>query len=229
MSAVKPPRAPGAPDLSGEHTFSFKYWGQLKYFGLSEGTPDLFSGIYEGLGRVGPELGQLRHGKHVNSEPYNYHKVDLTQAKVPLKRDDFDWLPDAIRKNKAEFDFFQFSIFHEPIRIVGFFDARKPIFHVVLVDLHHNIQTARNFPDATYCYPVLSRGEELIRVVNDVKEWTDRSQCSCKIAIQKIIEEDATYTKGFVFIPRDTLDMGIQKAAAKGKTHKDIYEDGVLV
>lgn len=149
------------PSRSRTITFSFRYWGQCRYFGL-EGAPANW--LIELLNRLG-DLAQYEIDAFdrdpVLRDSYRYHAVNWDQPGIPIARSDLTWVPDVYRDNTDDYPFYQFHVSKGAGRFAGFWDEHE-VFNVVLLDPHHNLQPIKKLRyETTDCRSLKIREEAL--------------------------------------------------------------------
>lgn len=130
---------PGNIPRGKDLVFSFRYWAQSENFGVGDQKPGWFVSLLERLRSLsGMTYDELVRNRSM-SGALRFHEIDWTGKNVPVKPDDFDWVPEQYRQNQEEFPFFQFHISKAMGRFFGFFD-QTGVFQIVGLDPHHNIQ-----------------------------------------------------------------------------------------
>jgi hypothetical protein len=130
------------PDHSKGWSFSFKYYKQIDFFGLKAESPAWFSALLDRLQDFCSKKPDDFNSNHAEKRDYRYHPIDWNARNIPVKREDLDWIDRDIIENEADFPFYQFQISKANGRIVGFWDVKQTVFHIVLLDPKHNIQPA---------------------------------------------------------------------------------------
>lgn len=82
------------------------------------------------------------NSSYADKQGYRYHAIDWNATNIPISRRELDWVDPNIIRNEEEFPFYQFQISNANGRIVGFWDVKQTVFHIVLLDPKHNIQPA---------------------------------------------------------------------------------------
>lgn len=125
-------------------TFSFSYFKQIPNFQIGECSKGWHIGLLERLGALGTMTPQEVLEENRGSIALRCHPIDWSAKNIPIQRKDLDWLPKEILDNETDFPIMQFSITKSTGRIVGYFDRDSSIFHIVLLDPEHNINTSLN-------------------------------------------------------------------------------------
>jgi hypothetical protein len=170
MPSVGPvPTEEGTAPREKLWSFSFRFWRQMDHFGF-EGAglnAGWFVSLLDQLKSLSQETVEdiRRGGDSRKAKVLRYHEINWSQPNIPIKRQDFDWLPEDFLDNEAEFPFFQFQISTGKGRIVGFWDDAE-IFNVLLLDPRHNLQPSKDFNyRVDPCAPMRNQFEELEHVL----------------------------------------------------------------
>jgi len=119
--------------------FSFKFFNQIKDFGLGESDSKWFVSLLNQL----KDLSKVNRKDVLEStafkKAYRYHKINWKQKNIPIARKDLNWIDKDYLDNEEEYEMYQFQISMALGRIVGFWDENL-IFNIVLLDPLHNIQ-----------------------------------------------------------------------------------------
>lgn len=127
---------------SPKWVFSFQYFKQIKFFGLSNDKVNnkWFVSLLEKLRELGlVEIEQFKTSSNLK-QTWRYHEIDWYHTNVPIKRSSLDWIPAVYLNNEDEYPMMQFQISKALGRIVGFWNETSTIFNIVLLDSLHNIQ-----------------------------------------------------------------------------------------
>jgi len=125
-------------------TFSFRFWDQIKYFGLDTSEKKWFISLLERLKGLSKEklitvLEDANYQRNIR-----YHTINWKQTNIPISREDLNWIDTDYLENGEEYEFYQFQLSTGKGRIVGFWDENL-IFNIVLLDPLHNMQPSKNF------------------------------------------------------------------------------------
>lgn len=123
-----------------EWSFSFKYYKQIKLFGLDSIDAKWFVSLIEKLSDFSKIDRESFFKDHKSKQDNRYHKINWNATNIPIKKRDLSWIDTTILENEEEFPFLQFQISKALGRVVGFWNSN--IFHIVLLDPKHNIQPA---------------------------------------------------------------------------------------
>lgn len=106
---------------------------------------------------------------------WRYHPIDWGKKNVPIKRTDCNWIEKTYLNNEEDYPFVQLTVSKARGRFVGFFDEGG-VFHIVLLDYHHNIQPSKDVAyRVTPCEPL---GCEWSFVMLSIGKLKDSAKCS---------------------------------------------------
>lgn len=120
--------------------FSFRFWNQVKYFGVDQCDNGWFVSLLSRL----KDLSGLSIEETTNSAiagAIRYHPIDWKARSIPISKSDIDWLGEY---SSPDYELVQFHVSKALGRVVGFFDEDM-IFNIVLLDPLHNIQPSKTF------------------------------------------------------------------------------------
>lgn len=209
-----------------------QYWRQIENFALSHVPPEWFVDLLEGLRDTAPQLGPIIDGDMKLRDTFHFHRVIWTNAKVTIRRSDLDWLPADIRNNEAEFPLHQLSLVKGHFRVIGWPDDDK-IFHIALIDPHHNIHKTKNYTVGQYCHEQLGAHHQMLEAINELGEHL-RSNKNCGLAQCGVYErlaalKDAYSLKGQIYIDPDIIEEAVVLISqGKAKSVVDIFTTGVI-
>lgn len=117
--------------------FSFEYWQQRDFFGLSCEKVDApwFVSVLDQLALLSKE--EIETVIRYKRDALRFHEIDWNAKNIPIKKSDINWLHPEISLDELEIC--QVHISKGMGRIVGFFDDRS-VFCVLLLDPMHNLQ-----------------------------------------------------------------------------------------
>src|SRR5690606_27420821 len=159
---------------------------------------------------------------------YRYHVIDWDARNIPIKRSDLNWIDKDILTNEVEFPFYQFQISKANGRIVGFWDAKQTIFHIVLLDPKHNIQPSKYFDyrvDNTSLLPC--KYTSLLAEIDRVKS----KKCFCEKCTFKnelVNLQDKFNTGNFVYFQLDDDYYEEFRLKTKDKSIGELIELWIL-
>ena len=119
-------------------SFSFQYYRQIPYFETGDQDNQWFASLLDRLKDLSGKDSCLL-GDATAKSAYRLHPINWQQPRIPVKKNDLNWIPAEYRNNDA-IEFLQFEISQAMGRVVGFFNETNEIFHIVLLDPKHNIQ-----------------------------------------------------------------------------------------
>ena len=179
MSSIRPslipPSRTGIPEPNRlarkEWVLSFRYYRQIPYFGLdgAEFSNSWSAALLARLASFTAENAEdlMGSNKH-RGAGWRFHPINWSQPKIPICREDLNWIPQSILGNPEEYPFYQFSISQGSGRVVGFPDGN--IFFVVLLDPLHNAQPSKDYDyKVNDCYPILTPYEELFNRIESLR------------------------------------------------------------
>lgn len=152
-------------------SFSFRFWRQIKFFGLNQTNQHWFVALLEKLEDLS------RYHKHDlvadTSRPqntYRYHAVDWDAKNIPIKQSDLDWVDAAYRENPVEYPLMQLQISKALGRIIGFWDERD-VFNIVLLDPLHNMQPSKKYSYKLHnCWPLENEHAVLVHGLDQARK-----------------------------------------------------------
>ena len=119
-------------------SFSFQYYRQIPYFEIGDQDNHWFASLLDRLKDLSGKDSSLM-GDATAKDAYRLHPINWNQPRIPIKKDDLNWIPSEYRNNSA-IEFVQFEISKAMGRVVGFFNETNELFFIVLLDPKHNIQ-----------------------------------------------------------------------------------------
>lgn len=165
-------------------TFSFKYWKQIKFFGLSKIRSDWFVDLLDRL----KELNRFTReqwdtevlGNRWSGGRWHYHLVNWSAPNIPITKADLDWVPKHFLE-EPDFGLWQLGLGASGGRIIGFWE-RDHVFAIVLCDPLHNM-----WPSATTGYRVSdcdvqpSSAEMMHLAIDDARRSLTCSETGCNL------------------------------------------------
>jgi len=139
---VQTPRI-GAPPPPRRWTFTFRYWKQIKNFGLDRLRDNWFVSLLERMHELGTQniddvMAYLEEGNKEAADALRFHKIDHDHEHVTMKREEFDWVDKTYLDYEDTYPICQVHVSKAFGRIIGFFDETKT-FNVLLLDPNHNL------------------------------------------------------------------------------------------
>lgn len=205
--------------------FSFEFFNQIEYFGLSESDPKWFVSLLEKLRDLGSIDVDSFKSDYTQRNSWRYHPIEWTQPHIPIQRKDLTWLPSDYLNNEDDFPLLQFQISKGLGRVVGFWGVGSNIFYIVLLDPLHNLQ-----PSKSYGYkvddssPLSCQYSSLLADIENSlrKKSTNCSECEAFKFLEKIPTKNNSTNFFAVFIDDETNER------LKDKDVKYILELGLL-
>ena len=225
------PVATKTKQSDGKWKFSFRFWRQIDYFGLTQATSKWFVSFLERLQSISNEkVDDFITNPRLKTN-YRYHSINWSQKNIPIQRKELTWLHKDYLDNEQEFPLIQFQVSKALGRIVGFFDEEKT-FNIVLLDPLHNIQPSKYYNyKVDSCYPLAC---ELTSLTNTLLELTDRNDCpnpSCNL-VQGLKDIEASrYSTNIVMFNANDIDIrDADNIIKNGKcaSYTDIFQLGIV-
>jgi hypothetical protein len=209
-------------------SFSFKYFEQIRYFGLGDADTNWFIALIDRLKDLSSQKVDYLLSNYTARDAYRFHPIDWAAKNIPMQRKDFSWIDRNILENEDEYPFLQFQVSTALGRVVGFFDENHKHFYVVLLDHKHNIQPSKknNYTvnDTTILYCDYSSFLMDIDKIKGLKCPVD--ECRCKDEIKQIPTK-AGRGKFIYFNIDDEYYEELMKLT-EDKSLKQIIENGIL-
>lgn len=216
-------------------SFSFRYWTQLKYFGLKGEGIDMpwVVSVLERLKQLSADYVETVLKNHAMKGQLRFHPIDWQAQNIPIGQTDISGLP-AHYTNSPEFALHQFQVSTGKGRVVGFFDENW-VFNIVLLDPLHNLQPSKHFDYAVDpCWPLSC---ELTSLCEGIKEGI--AQCTtygCQAAKQVALlahgheQHHEQFEILMVKVKDQTQLQWAKELVAQGKVASiaEIFEAGLL-
>ena len=217
------PEIPKQLEKKTKWRFSFEYFGQMKHFGLGAISSSWFVSLLERLKELSSEDIESFSKDYLKYTGLRYHKINWSAKKIPIKKEDIDWVHKDIISNEDEFPFYQFHVSKSLGRVVGFWGPES-IFFIVLLDPLHNLQPSKDY---NYYIDDTKIGScELSSVLEDINQakifGCENKDCDLKSQINNIPSKLNQGNFIYSVLDDDTLEM------AKDYDIKEIIESGVL-
>lgn len=152
-------------------SFSFRFFRQIKNFGISGKNDVWMSGLLEQLclmsSKNADELFADKNQKHA----LRMHPIDLYSGETALSEEDFKFIPVKFQPNPEDCPIMQFHISKANGRVIGFFNENHTVFYIVYLDPNHNAQfCAYSDYRVRKVEPCMSELDDLkIRLANHVR------------------------------------------------------------
>jgi len=197
-----PEQTPPAPDP--KLSFSFTFYNQREFFGLSTVDSKWFISLIVRLGNLNQHYVEEVLSNQALRKTLRFHEIDWEAKNIPIQRNEFTWIPEVFLNNPVEYPFFQISVSRALGRIVGFFDASN-IFQIILLDPLHNIQPSQyndyvvrpSDPEHDLYSHLLNRYQKLDALMSSKCPFQD-NECKLKENVQMIKADIEPYAIFFV-------------------------------
>jgi len=210
-----------------EWLFSFKYFRQIKNFGLNKSDSNWFVSLLERFNELSKIDIDTLHKDHKTKNNLRNHLIDWEAKNIPISRNDCNWIDKDIIENEIEYPFVQFQVSKALGRIVGFWDIN--IFYIVLLDPLHNLQPSEyNDYKIRDCNILTSQYSSLLKDIDDLKRKNiDCKSCNIANDLQNI-PTNLNNTNAIVFFLDDDY-LEAFKTISKNKSISEIIENGLIV
>jgi len=181
IPVVNVPLIPDNFKQAPKWAFSFKYFHQIPYFGLSESDTKWFVSLLNRLRDLCKHEIETFFRDYTTRDAYRYHKIDWETKNIPIQRDECNWIDKHYLSNNEDYPFIQFQISQSLGRVIGFWDESHTVFHIVLLDPLHNMQPAQSFNyKVDDCYPLSCHHSSLLLDIERLKQ-TKCIQSGCTL------------------------------------------------
>lgn len=215
--------------------FSFRYWNQLKFFGL-EGKGignDWLVSVLERLKQLSGDPIERVYRDSGTRDTLRFHAINWQAKNIPIKPVDIPSLPSHCIDN-PEFALHQFQISKAKGRVVGFFDENW-VFNIVLLDPLHNLQPSKHFDyQVNPCSPlsceITSLREGIKQGISDCKV----DGCQAVQRVKNLVHQQEHYAEEFQILMVKITDQSqldwAKDLVAKGQVDSlaAIFEMGLL-
>jgi hypothetical protein len=185
---ARPSAKSGDPPEQALWAFSFRYFRELKFFGVGGKDAGWFTAMLEKLSELSRKTIASTNSNRAEKMAWRLHEIDWAAKGIPIQRDALNWIDRPYLENEKEFPLQQFQITKALGRVIGFFDERR-IFNVVLLDPMHNLQPS-DYSDykvrATIVSETVSAG--VIRFIENRLETCKEAGCVCRTEYAKFQE-----------------------------------------
>lgn len=223
------PSIPSDLKTSPGLSFSFKYFRQIKNFGLDSIQTNWFVSLLERL-QAFCSIEKDYLLTPAGRQSLRYHAIDWDSKNIPIKVSDINWVDKKYIGNPDEFPFVQFHVSKALGRVIGFWSETGLVFHVVLLDPMHNMQPSNyNNYKINDCEPLSCQYSSLICDVEDLRNGAYCKTADCKMlsALNKIPTKSNISNMIVISLDDDFVEL-LNQAADSGKTIKQIFEAGLL-
>jgi len=227
----KTPKAAGNAPPPQKFSFSFRYFKQVKSFGLNKQENKWFVALLCMLRELSKETVDDFLKDSCKRNKYRYHTVDWNRKNIPIKLKELEWVDSLYLENPDEYPMVQFQVSATLGRVVGFFDEVN-VFNIVLLDPLHNIcPTKSRGYKVDSCSPLSC---DDITLLNNLKSLISNNKCehSCSLLEDFNNLPFDLYSKLGVFVlslKEDNFDK-IQNIISNGKCSsvEELLEYGVM-
>jgi len=217
-----------------EWSFSFKYFNQIKYFGLDKSDSSWFVSLLERFKELSKVEIDIFLRDFNLQDNLRYHEINWEATNIPISRTDCTWVDKDILKNEVDYPFVQFHISKALGRVVGFWDAN--VFCIVLLDPLHNIQPYNDEKDkkrisSNYkihdCNILSCQYTSLLKDLDDIKrKYPNCENCNIISQINELPWRNSNSNAVIFFLDDDYLSHF--KEISKNKSISEIFENGLI-
>jgi hypothetical protein len=228
VSQIKVPKVANEPATPTTWSFSFRYFGQRKYFGLDRTEPKWFVSL----------LVRLKELSEINKDEFDrqqhlrdnarYHIVNWDAKNCPIRRSDIESMPPTYRNNEIEYPLFQFDIGKAFGRIIGFWNETSTVFHIVLLDPLHNMHPHKIVDyRVRECYPLGSEYADLNIYLERVRtQRCEHENCGYRRQLES--QEIHPFPENMVIAYLDDTFLAQKKRILRQRSVSEILEAGIL-
>jgi hypothetical protein len=209
-------------------SFSFKYFGQDRYFGLADSEPKWFVSLLERLKDLSAQSVDSFLSSYSIKDAYRYHLIDWNATNIPIQRKDIDWVDKNIIDNEVDYQFYQFQVSKAKGRVVGFWEPGFDYFYIVLLDTKHNLQPSKDYDYRVDNTVILHcQYTSLMMDIDRVKGiQCTANDCKCKHELIQLPKKHDGGNVIYFKIEDEYLDEFHSKI--KNKSLREIIELGLL-
>ena len=215
-------------------SFSFRFWEQLKYFGLKGNEIDnqWMVNVLDRFKELSTQTVDkvILNGGQASAD--RYHAIDWTAKNIPIQRSQITSIPSEY--SGEEYELHQFQVSKGEGRIVGFFDE-KWVFNIVLFDPLHNIQPSKyNDYSVRPCFPLDSEFAQMQEGISKCLEHCEAQECKAAAKLKDMATGSRAHFGSFGILMikvanKQIIDDLNQTAEAKGIPVEQILSDGITV
>ncbi|WP_426094057.1 hypothetical protein [Flavobacterium sp. DSR2-3-3] len=215
-------------DKNKKWAFSFEFFNQIKFFGLSNSDPQWFVSLIERLKDLSQKERSAIFSDKNTKNFYRYHRINWESKNIPIDKSDITWVNKLYIDNDDDFPFHQFQISKANGRVVGFWNEDHTIFYIVLLDPLHNLQPSKNYHYVVNdCYPLSCEYSSMkIDIHNAMREKPQCNDCNIKNSISKIPTKLSSCNAILGYLDDDFLNE-YEKISHK-VSFSEIMEEGIL-
>ncbi|MEI7924489.1 MAG: hypothetical protein WCJ40_21485 [Planctomycetota bacterium] len=218
-----------APQSEKRWVFSFRFWKQIKNFGLEQSDSKWFIALLEKLA----DLSKLKQEQFlkdgVDRDNWRFHKIHWQQKNIPVQRKDLDWIPGTYLDNETEYELFQFQITQSLGRVIGFFDENQE-FNIVLLDPLHNMQPSKSFDYKVHsCKPDSTHYADLLKDVEKAQKHNCLlPECPAYIELCRLPRTDHAHMISIMRLHEETYIQMTDCIDRYNSTIEDILDYGMM-
>lgn len=214
-------------------SFSFRFWEQLKHFGL-DGKEIDNQWMVNVLDRF-KELSTQTVDKVIldggQASADRFHAINWKAKNIPIQRSHITSIPKEY--SGEEYELHQFQVSKGEGRIVGFFDE-KWVFNVVLFDPLHNIQPSKyNDYSVRPCFPLDSELTQIQEGIFRCLEHCETHECKAAAKLKDIADKSKRHFESFevllVKVANKQLIEDLNQTTANGISVEQILSDGITL
>lgn len=215
-------------DKNKKWAFSFEFFKQIPFFGLSRSESKWFVSLIERLKDLSQKERSAIFSDRSTKNFYRYHKINWESENIPINKSDITWVSKEYIGNDDDFPFHQFQISKGNGRVVGFWNEDHTIFYIVLLDPLHNLQPSKKYNYVVDdCYPLSCEYSSMQSDIHNVmREKPKCDDCNIKNKISKIPTKLNQSTAIVGYLDDDFLKE--YEKISHQKSLSEILEAGIL-
>ena len=239
-SAAAPERRARAAEASTrpvnpKWSFGLKFFRETRFFGFDASDIDrrwMTSMLYR-LGELsGLRVLDVMDDAGVREGTLRIHDIDWAGRNVPIKPEQFDWLPPACRAAGDELVLIQIAVSKAEGRLIGFFDE-EAIFQIVLFDPLHNAQPSKyNDYKVRLSKPLGCEVTALRHEVAQVMAKSRERDCGCDADLAAALEWRRDQRGSAIVMPvidgTEIADADQLIAEGRVGSYRDIFAAGLV-
>jgi len=215
-------------------SFSYRYFSEMKNFGLDSGRIDkkwALSVVYRLQELSKLTLSEVFNSRDLAEGSLRFHEINWNQKNIPIQRADLHWIDKDYLDNPEEFPIMQIAVSRAEGRLVGFFDEQNS-FQIVLFDPLHNAQPSKfNGYKVVLCQPL---GCELTAIRDAASKAAAKiaeRECDCSQDLSGALTWRKSHSGTAIVIPSfdnsivndadDLIELGV------AKDHEHIIRAGI--
>lgn len=210
------------PSEEQRWSFSYRYFSEIKNFGLDSGKVDkkwTISVVYRLQELSKLTISEVFDSRDLAEGSLRFHEINWTQKNIPIQRADLDWIDKDYLDNPEEFPIMQIAVSKAEGRLVGFFDEQNS-FQIVLFDPLHNAQPSiYNGYKVRLCQPLGCEMTAVRHAARKAVAKISERECDCANDLEGALNWSNSRTGAALVIPSsdervlkdadDLIEMGI--------------------